>query len=185
MFQSLHMTHYPSRNISALDRFRINKNRYFATDPQSPLTMQQRAHFRGLAYFPEHLALRQELTILPCIDKASVDLQLSTGGAHRYHLFGYLRVNVEGETIQLTVFSSEDGYFLPFVDALAGVETYSAGRYLEPTPLDNGRFLVDFNYAYNPYCAYNNRWSCPMTPTENRVHVAIRAGEKIYIETEQ
>ena len=58
------------------------------------------------------------------------------------------------------------------------METYGAGRYLEPEPLEDGRFAVDFNYAYNPYCAYNELWSCPLTPFENRLRVPIRAGEK-------
>jgi len=65
------------------------------------------------------------------------------------------------------------------VDAGAGVETYPAGRYLEPERLDDGRFHVDFNQAYNPYCAYNDAWNCPITPAENRLKVAIRAGEKL------
>ncbi|MFN2197412.1 MAG: DUF1684 domain-containing protein, partial [Anaerolineales bacterium] len=65
------------------------------------------------------------------------------------------------------------------VDALAGQETYGAGRYLEPEELEDGRFLIDFNLAYNPYCAYNENWSCPLTPFENRLKVPVRAGEKI------
>jgi uncharacterized protein (DUF1684 family) len=71
-------------------------------------------------------------------------------------------------------------YFLPFVDALAGSQTYAAGRYIEPIPLGEDKFLIDFNYAYNPYCAYNEYWSCPLTPVENRLRVAIPAGEKIF-----
>jgi len=59
-------------------------------------------------------------------------------------------------------------------------ETYGAGRYLEPETLPNGKFLVDFNLAYNPYCAYNELFSCPLTPWENRLQVPIRAGEKIF-----
>ena len=69
---------------------------------------------------------------------------------------------------------------MPFVDALAGRETYGAGRYVEPERLDDGKLLVDFNQAYNPYCAYNANWSCPLPPRENRLQVPIRAGEKIY-----
>ncbi len=74
----------------------------------------------------------------------------------------------------------KDGYFLPFVDALAGKETYGAGRYLEPEPLGKGLFLVDFNLAYNPYCAYNDMWSCPISPAENHLKIPIRAGEKLF-----
>ena len=87
---------------------------------------------------------------------------------------------VEGQEAELTIYQNENGYFLPFVDALAGKETYPAGRYLEPEELHGNRFLVDFNLAYNPYCAYNEMWSCPITPPENRLKVPIRAGEKLF-----
>ena len=87
------------------------------------------------------------------------------------------------------LFSDPHGFFLPFADALAGKETYGASRYLEPEQLPNGRVLVDFNYAYNPYCVYNELFSCPLTPIENRLKVPIRAGEKLpeedWLEREQ
>ena len=79
-----------------------------------------------------------------------------------------------------TLGDNEHGYFLPFVDALANQESYGAGRYLEPEPLGGNRFWVNFNLAYNPYCAYNENYPCPLTPFENRVKVAVRAGETIF-----
>ena len=82
--------------------------------------------------------------------------------------------------VTLTLYHNENGYFLPFADSQAGIETYGAGRYLEPKRLPDGRFASDFNLAYNPYCAYNDRWSCPITPAENRIKVPIRAGEKVF-----
>ena len=81
---------------------------------------------------------------------------------------------------ELTLYHGAYGFFLPFVDSAAGIETYPSGRYLEPEPLPGDRFLVDFNLAYNPYCAYNDRWSCPITPFENRLKVPVRAGEKMF-----
>jgi uncharacterized protein (DUF1684 family) len=87
---------------------------------------------------------------------------------------------VDDQEVGLTIFADPNGYFLPFVDSLAGKETYGAGRYLEPVPLGQDRFLVDFNFAYNPYCAYNDYWSCPLTPFENRLKAPVRAGEKIF-----
>lgn len=182
MFQRLPASHRIDREISALDRFRADKDRYFAVNPHSPLTSQQRTDFRGLAYFPENPALRQEVSMEHYTGKSSIELLISTGGTRRYQRFGRLTVVIGNERAQLTLFANDHGYFLPFADALAGVETYGSGRSLEPRPLGNGRFLVDFNYAYNPYCAYNDRWSCPITPKENRLPVAIRAGEKLYVE---
>ena len=85
---------------------------------------------------------------------------------------------MEGQTAELTIYAGDYGYFLPFADALAGSETYGAGRYLEPEPAEEGKFLVDFNVAYNPYCAYNDAYVCPLPPRENWLDIRIEAGEK-------
>src|SRR5215472_16323238 len=103
-------------------------------------------------------------------------MQTSTGDVQEYVRYGRLHFTVDGQAVELTLYADGDAYFLPFADALAGVETYGAGRYLELVPLGNGQLLVDFNLAYNPYCAYNDLWSCPITPAENRLVVPIRAG---------
>lgn len=87
---------------------------------------------------------------------------------------------MDGQAAALTIYADAYGFFLPFVGALAGTETYGAGRYLEPQHMEDGRSFIDFNLAYNPYCAYNDAWSCPRTPWENRLRVPVRAGEKLF-----
>jgi uncharacterized protein len=72
----------------------------------------------------------------------------------------------------------DDRFFVPFMDATSGTETYAAGRYIEAELDANGNIMIDFNEAYNPYCAYSPRWSCPIPPVENRLKVPLRAGEK-------
>lgn len=166
--------------MSELDDFRTEKDEMFAHHPQSPLTPEQRRDFKGLDYFPENDALRLEVKVEPFEDQQPLMMQTSTGGAQEYVRFGRFKFQVDGETAELTIYKADYGYFLPFVDSLAGTETYPAGRYLEPEPLPGNHFLVDFNSAYNPYCAYNEMWSCPITPAENRLKVPIRAGEKIF-----
>jgi uncharacterized protein (DUF1684 family) len=109
-----------------------------------------------------------------------MQMQTTTGDVQMYIRYGHFKFSVEGQETVLTIYQGEHGYFLPFVDSLAGKETYPAGRYLEPEELPGNHFLVDFNIAYNPYCAYNEAWSCPITPAENRVKVPIRAGEKLF-----
>ncbi len=166
--------------MSELDEFRAEKDNFFANDFQSPLTPAQKRDFHGLKYFPENPELRLELKAEEFPTKERVEMQTSTGDVQVYHKHARLRFEVDGSPAELTVYEGPNGFFLPFVDSLAGKETYAAGRYLEPEPLPGGRFLVDFNMAYNPYCAYNEHWSCPLTPFENRLKVPIRAGEKLF-----
>ena len=166
--------------MTDLDAFREQKDEFFKDHPQSPLTRDQRRTFQGLKYFPENESLRFEVKVEESPVKDAFDMQTSTGGAQRYQRFGRFSFFVDGQTAELTIYRSEHGFFLPFVDSLAGSETYPAGRYLDLEPLPGGRFFIDFNLSYNPYCAYNEMWSCPITPAENRLKVAVRAGEKLF-----
>lgn len=168
--------------MTELEAFRAEKDEFFGKHSQSPLTREQRKSFKGLNYFPENDSLRLEVKVEEFPEKQQFQMQTSTGDVQEYEKFGKFKFQVDGADVELTIYQSAHGYFLPFVDSLAGAETYPAGRYLEPEPLPGGRFFVDFNLAYNPYCAYNEMWSCPITPAENRLKVAIRAGEKLFHE---
>lgn len=166
-----------------LKSFRSSKDEFFAGHPQSPLTREQKRAFQGLTYFPENPALRLEVPVEEFQDKTKIQIQTSTGDIQDYRRYGKFHFLINGEKAELTIYINDQGFFLPFVDSLAGKETYPAGRYLEPEALVNGKFMIDFNLAYNPYCAYNDHWSCPLTPPENRLKVPIQAGEKIPSET--
>ena len=166
--------------MSELDEFRSEKDAFLRTHPQSPLTPDQRRKFSGLHYFPENEALRLEVQVERLFDQQPMQMQTTTGDVQTFVRHSRFKFQVEGQEAELTIYQNENGYFLPFVDSLAGQETYPAGRYLEPDELYGNRFLIDFNLAYNPYCAYNEMWSCPITPAENRLRVPIRAGEKLF-----
>lgn len=166
--------------MSHLTEFRKEKDEFYGRHPQSPLTPEQRRNFKGLSYFDENEALRLEVKVERFADQKPIMMQTSTGGVQEYIRYGRFKFDVEGESAELTIYQSEHGFFLPFADSLAGAETYPAGRYLEPELLPGDHFLVDFNAAYNPYCAYNEIWSCPITPAENRLKAPIRAGEKLF-----
>jgi uncharacterized protein (DUF1684 family) len=168
--------------MTQLEDFRAQKDEFFASHPDSPLTPEQKRGFQGLRYFPENPDLRLEVTVEEFTEQDEIQMQTTTGGVQDYVRFGRFKFQVDGEEAELTIYASHHGFFLPFADSLAGTETYGAGRYLEPDRLGNGTFLVDFNLAYNPYCAYNEAWACPITPFENRVKVPIRAGEKNFQE---
>jgi len=167
---------------SQLEQFRAEKDHLFKTHPQSPLTREQKRVFSGLNYFPENadLSITARVDVFP--EQDEIVMQTSTGGEQVYTRYARFNFTVDGQPAALTIYQSDSGFFLPFVDVLAGKETYPAGRYLEPEMVAPDTFLVNFNLAYNPYCAYNEMWSCPLTPFENRVKVPIRAGEKLFHE---
>jgi uncharacterized protein (DUF1684 family) len=171
--------------MNELEEFRAAKDAFFRDDPRSPLTAEQRSAFEGLAYFAE----APELVIRVPLETEGIDrderivMQTTTGGEQVYRRAGVVRFEVEGEPAQLTLYSSSDMHelFLPFRDATSGKESYGAGRYLEVDPPGrDGSVTVDLNYAYNPYCAYNPEWSCPIPPGENWLAVPIRAGERSF-----
>ena len=166
--------------MTELNEFRKMKDDFFAQDGQSPLTPGQKKSFKGLKYFPHNPDLDLEVTLEEYPVKQVIKMQTTTGDVQEYERYGKFTFTVEDKPAELTIYRSDDGYFLPFVDSLASRETYPAGRYLEPVPVGDHRFRVDFNLAYNPYCAYNEYWSCPLTPFENRLKVPIRAGEKLF-----
>lgn len=177
---TLHPLRSTQRDMTDLETFRAQKDEFFASHPQSPLTPEQKKNFEGLDYFPENPALRLEVVVEEFPKREVIEMQTTTGDVQRYQKYGRFKFEVDGQEAELTIYLGQHGFFLPFGDSLANKETYGAGRYLEPEPLRGGKFLVDFNLAYNPYCAYNERWSCPLTPFENRVKVPIRAGEKTF-----
>ena len=156
---------------------RKQKDEFFKQHPQSPLDPAKRANFDGLTYYDYNPALALTVTVNAFEEKKPVPIQTTTGEGRIYHRFGEFTFDVNGEKARLTIFEAPHGYFLPFVDSNAGKETYPAGRYLDLEANDDGTFDVDFNLAYAPFCAYSDEYSCPITPAENRLTVAIRAGE--------
>src|SRR5579884_869027 len=169
--------------VSQLARFRQHKNSYFKEHEHSPLTPEQQESFIGLDYFPENEALIFVVALEQGEAQPSrMALDTTTGDTREYGVAGLARLEIEGQPVTLTVLR-EPGrgrYFLPFRDATSGDETYELGRYLDPQERPDGRLIIDFNHAYNPYCAYGDSWSCPVPPAENRLSVPIRAGERTF-----
>ena len=164
--------------------YRHRRDHFFARHPHSPLSESQRARFDGLDYFPE----RADLALNLPLDESGpdvgeeVDLPTTDGKIKLFVRAGSISFDVEGEAVTLTVLRDGDrgSLFIPFRDASAGAETYEVGRYLEPQSRPDGTLDVDFNYAYNPFCAYGEGWSCPIPPEENRLAVTIPAGERAF-----
>ncbi len=164
---------------AALAEKRRNKDTFFKSHSQSPLNPAQKAGFDGLDYYDYTPDLIVTATVEPVDGDGAIQIFTTTNEIRQYQRYGRATFSVDGEQVTLTIYETPHGYFLPFVDANAGEETYPAGRYLDLESNDGATFVIDFNQAYNPFCAFSDNYSCPITPQENRLPVAIRAGEKV------
>ncbi|MDP8931633.1 MAG: DUF1684 domain-containing protein [Actinomycetota bacterium] len=163
------------------------RDRLFGTHPQSPLASAAQATFSGLAYFDHDPRLVFDVTVEDT-EPVAAEVAHSGEGTTRLIRFGRARFTVEGEACALSLYWLDaygGGIFLAFRDATSGEETYGGGRYLLDTVKGadlghTGRTVrLDFNYAYHPSCVHDPRWSCPLSPPENWLDVAIRAGERL------
>lgn len=163
------------------------RDELFATHPQSPVPAAERGTFSGLSYFPYDPAARV-LAPVETVAPASYEIETSGDAPYRFTRFGTASFELSGHPLVLELYWLEGyggGLFLPFRDATGGAETYGAGRYLLDTlkgadlGVEDGRLVLDFNFAYNPSCAYDPRWICPLAPPPNRLSRPIRAGERL------
>jgi uncharacterized protein len=168
-----------------IDTLRREKDEFFRTDLDSPIPPEQRSTFRGLSYYPPEKSYMVSAR-LERFDKPQPTLiQTSTGSRQSYVRYGRVEFDFSGTRLRLVVYkSAEDPFarslFIPFSDETSGRETYGSGRYLDLEEQGGENYELDFNLAYNPYCAYNDQYTCPIPPRENRLPVRILAGEKNY-----
>ena len=162
--------------------WRDTRDALFRSHRQSPLPVEARRDFESVAYFPYDPGLRVLAEVVPARGERRL-IPGSTGSPVVFSRFAIARSRV-GELELYWLEGYGGGVFLPFGDATNGRETYSAGRYLLDTVkgadlgTEDGRLVLDFNFAYNPSCSYDPRWACPLTPPENRLELEIRAGER-------
>ncbi|MCO5178300.1 MAG: DUF1684 domain-containing protein [Thermomicrobiales bacterium] len=167
---------------SRLAGFRQRRDEFMRTNEHSPLTEAQKASFVPLDYFEENTDLAFVLEVDTDVPHDPVELPTTTGEAREYIPHGRITFNVDGQDVTLMVYREpERGRLLiPFRDTTNNVHTYGAGRTVDPQERPDGRLSVDFNYAYAPYCQYNDNWVCTVPPMENWLRVPIEAGEKKY-----
>ena len=170
---------YPERIAS----HRAEKDAYFGTGADSPITADTRGRFLPLAYFPIDDSYIAPAQIGASRGEPAVEMPTSTGQRRMMRRAGTLQFSVRGRPHNLTAFVEADAadinrLFLPFGDMTNGTETYVAGRYLDLQRTATGLYEIDFNLAYHPYCYYNSTYDCPYPPPENRLQVPIRAGER-------
>ena len=162
-------------------KIRRDKDEAFKNGEESPI--KDKSAFQGLKYYSFNKDYIVDFVLEKAEKGKTVELKMTDGTTEKLILFGNLKGEIAGFTLTLLLYQHEDGiFFLPFKDKTAPTETYGGGRFLDLplTNVKNNRLRVDFNLAYNPYCAYNEDFACPIPPAENTLPIRIEAGEKIF-----
>jgi uncharacterized protein (DUF1684 family) len=176
----------PSARIKKIVDNRADTEKFMREGSKSPIPKDKRTVLLPLQYFEPDLSYSApaDLELSPRGSRPVAAMPTSTGGVDQYERVGFLKFTLQGQPLSLGAFvpagtQNVSRLFVPFKDETNGKETYSAGRYLDLDPTNTGLYQIDFNYAYNPYCAYNKEYECPYPPPSNQLKVAIRAGEKV------
>ena len=171
------------RREQKLKAFREKKDQFFKENARSPLNKSDRKKFKGLIYYPIDL----KYSMIGSIEKYPTEpksiyviLPTNKERGRKYVKYGRFKFKNKGKEYVLQIYTALGGgeLFLPFKDKTSETETYPRGRYLYIESMLGGKVLVDFNRAYNPFCQYNEKYTCPFAPEENWLDTAIRAGEK-------
>ena len=167
--------------------FQEELNNQYGNNGRSPLLDKDREAFKGLPFFKINNKYKVEANFEKSSKPATIEMKTSTDRKPVYDIFGIASFQINGIDYKLNIYQinglKEEGVFesqlfLPFTDATNGSDTYGGGRYIDLTIPTNKTLLIDFNKAYNPYCAYNHSYSCPIPPKENDLNIRIEAGVK-------
>ena len=160
---------------------------FYTDSTTSPLTPEERAAFHGHEFFDYNPDMAVEAQIQVLENEPWFDMATSSGVSREYRRYAKATFELRGQTLELLLYQSkrliameeyQDHLFLPFMDKTTGVSTYGTGRFMDITKPEGTTMVLDFNYAYNPYCAYTDGYSCPITPKENYIEVEVNAGIK-------
>jgi uncharacterized protein (DUF1684 family) len=169
------------------EAFQKNLNEEFADAEKSPLTEEDRTTFKGLDFFPIDANFKVEATFTKSKNEKSFEMKTTTDRKPMYVKYGEISFKVNGEIFKLNIYQNlelmkrkgfKNHLFLPFSDLTSGNESYIGGRYIDLEIPKGKTMTIDFNQAYNPYCAYNYKYSCPLVPLENDLATHIKAGVK-------
>lgn len=171
--------------------YRAEQNEHFSDTANSPLTPEGLANFHGLDFFPVDPNYKVEAQFVLNPDPQAFEMKTTTDRKPIYVKYGEAHFRLNGEDIVLEIYQSESAkkikefsehLFLPYKDLTNGNESYGGGKFLDLKIPEGDNIIIDFNKAYNPYCAYNHRYSCPIPPEVNHLNIAIPAGVKAYKE---
>lgn len=171
--------------LQEISLYQRELNLEFADPLHSPLTEEGRQHFVKLPFFPVREKYRVEASLLRTPGTLPFEMETTTERRPAYRKYGEAHFELEGKPLKLVIYQNLDlikkpGFekhlFLPFGDLTNGLTSYGGGRFLDLEIPEGNELIIDFNKAYNPYCAYNPEYSCPIPPPENRLEVSIEAG---------
>lgn len=167
--------------------FQENLNKEYANKEESPLMKEDLEHFQSLDFFPILDKFIVQATFKRTKKEKVFEMKTSTERLPLYKKYGELEFTIDGVLCKLNVYQNmslfkkpgfKDYLFLPFSDLTSGNESYIGGRYVDLRIQKGNQWIIDFNKAYNPYCAYNYKYSCPIVPMENDLKISILAGVK-------
>ena len=168
-------------------KFQQELDDFYRDSTTSPLKPEERAAFHGHEFFSYNPELAVEAQIQVLENEPWFDMATSSGVSREYRRYAKATFQLHGQTLELFLYQSkrlmamedyQDHLFLPFMDKTTGVSTYGTGRFMDITKPEGTNMVLDFNYAYNPYCAYTDGYSCPITPKENFIDIHVNAGIK-------
>lgn len=168
--------------------FRAEKDEVFADAEKSPLTEKDRNSFDGLPYFEPDINYRVHAQF-ERVRGEVIEMATTTDRLAKYRPYGKLSFELDGKNLMLTIYeqvalpgkpNESTTLFLPFTDLTNAEETYGGGRYIDVAKQEGEQWMIDFNLSYNPYCAYNAKYSCPIPPKENHLEVRIPAGVRCF-----
>lgn len=167
--------------LTNIEHYRNEKDVWLSTDLESPFVKKHNP-FKRLAYYDINEKLRIETDLLRTTEKDSIEIVTNLGEIRVYMVFGTVEFKINDQTCKLILLTEDNrNLFIPFADITSGETTYGGGRYIETKIPSGNTITIDFNLAFNPYCAYVEGYSCPLPPKSNVLKVAIEAGEKNYI----
>lgn len=191
LYKGLDAQNVNEEYLDSLHQLRVNKQLEMTSRKESPLLKEDRKKFGALDFFPLNEDWRVDAFYFRIENGAIYNVATSSGAVKQFQKHGFFVFQVFGQLDTLFAFERvyPDGYrpthapylFIPFKDHSTGEDTYGGGRYLDtPVYNEDQRVKLDFNLAYNPYCAYGSGFSCPIPPEENFVNFRVEAGEKTY-----
>lgn len=178
---------YAQKDVAAAEKFQSELNKSYADSLKSPLMKDDLKQFKGLDFYPIDEKYIVEAIFIRTKREKSFKMKTTTSRTPMYKKYGELHFSIDGKELKLNVYQNVDlkkkpGYddylFLPFSDLTCGKDSYIGGRYIDMRIPKLEKVIIDFNQAYNPYCAYNYEYSCPIVPLENDLDIEINAGVK-------